>query len=201
MSESKDPRLRTKSQLAKAQRQAEARRRKRMQIAVLVAGVAVLGAVAAFSARGGSQAGGSGNPTSWVLPRLNAPGEIRLADFRGKPTVVNFFASWCTQCRAELPGFAKVAGQLAGQVNFVGVNSLDDGQGLGMAKEFGIDAWPLARDLGSGSVGALHDALGGQGMPITAFYDPDGKLVDFADGALPEATLRAKLRQLYGLGQ
>ena len=36
-------------------------------------------------------------------------------------------------------------------------------------------------------------------MPITAFSGPSGKLVDFADGALPEATLRAKLRQLFGL--
>jgi hypothetical protein len=37
-------------------------------------------------------------------------------------------------------------------------------------------------------------------MPVTAFYDAEGKLVDFADGALPEATLRAKLHQLCGLG-
>jgi hypothetical protein len=79
---------------------------------------------------------------------------------------------------------------LAGQVNFVGVNGLDDGQGLPMAREFGIDSWPLARDLGPGGTGALHDRLGGQGMPITAFSSATGQLVDFADGAPPEATLR-----------
>lgn len=38
-------------------------------------------------------------------------------------------------------------------------------------------------------------------MPITVFYVPEGKVVGFADGALPEATLRVKLHQLYGSGQ
>ncbi len=69
-----------------------------------------------------------------------------------------------------------------------------------MAREFGLDSWPLARDLGSGGTGALHDRLGCRGMPITAFFSATGQLVDFADGALPEATLRARLHKLYGPG-
>lgn len=187
---------------SQSQRQRAARRKKRLQAGVIAACVIVLAGVALLASRGGdtAAAGSNGDPARWNLPRLDGPGQIRLADFAGKPTVVNFFASWCTQCRAELPGFARVSKELAGQANFVGVNSLDDGQGLPMVKEFGIDAWPLARDLGSGGVGALHDRLGGQGMPITAFYSAQGTLVDFTAGALPEATLRAKLHQLYGLG-
>jgi len=199
VSDRTDPKRRHKSQHAKDARRAAARRRRRLRIGALAAGAAVLVGVTLLASRGGPTAAGSGDPARWALPRLGGSGEVRLADFAGKPTVVNFFASWCDQCRAELPGFARLSKEVAGQVNFVGVNSLDDGQGLPMAKEFGIDAWPLARDLGSGSSGELHDRLGGQGMPITAFYDPGGKLVDFGDGALPEATLRAKLRELFGL--
>jgi len=199
VSEPTAPLPRSKSQEAKAARQAAARRHRRLRIGVFAAGVAVLVGVAVLATRGGPSATGSGDPARWALPRLGGSGEVHLADFAGKPTVVNFFASWCDQCRAELPGFARVSKEVAGRVNFVGVNSLDDGQGLPMAREFGIDAWPLARDLGSGSTGELHDRLGGQGMPITAFYGSSGKLVDFADGALPEATLRAKLRELFGL--
>jgi thiol-disulfide isomerase/thioredoxin len=155
--------------------------------------------VAVLASRGGAPAAGSGNPSSWDLPRLGGTGRLRLADFRGKPTLVNFFASWCTQCEAELPGFAKVSHDLAGAVNFVGVNSLDDGQGIGMAKRFGIDTWPLAIDLGSGSRGELHDHLGGEGMPITAFYDPGGKLMYVAPGALAEPALRTELRRLFSV--
>jgi thiol-disulfide isomerase/thioredoxin len=199
VSDPTNPRPRNKSQEAKAARQASARRHRGLRIGAVAAGVAVLVGVAVLAFRGGPTAVGSGDPAHWALPSLGGSGEVHLADFAGKPTVVNFFASWCDQCRAELPGFARVSKEMAGRVNFVGVNSLDDGQGLPMARQFGIDVWPLARDLGSGSTGELHDRLGGQGMPITAFYGPSGKLVDFADGGLPEATLRAKLRDLFGL--
>jgi thiol-disulfide isomerase/thioredoxin len=43
------------------------------------------------------------------LPDLNAIGRrVRLADFRGRPTVVNFWASWCPFCVAEMPAFERV---------------------------------------------------------------------------------------------
>ena len=184
----------------KARRMASDRRRKRLiTTGIAAAGIAVVVGLAVLASGGAGPGTGSGSPTSWDLPRLGGPGRVHLADFRGRPTAVNFFASWCTQCEAELPGFAKVARELAGQVNFVGVNSLDDGQGLGMARQFGIDSWPLAVDLGSGGRGALHDNLGGEEMPITAFYDSAGTLLYVAPGALPEQALRAELHRLYGI--
>lgn len=182
-----------------AARAASERRKKRLRLALVAAGFAALVAVAVLLSPRGGAGTGSASPMSWDLPRLAGPGRVRLADFRGRPTVVNFFASWCTECEAELPGFAKVSRDLAGQVNFVGVNSLDDGRGIGMARQFGIDAWPLAVDLGSGDRGVLHDNLGGVGMPITAFYDAAGKLLSVAPGALPENGLRSELHRLYGL--
>lgn len=45
----------------------------------------------------------------------------------------------------------------------------------------------------------LHDALGGLGMPITAFDGRDGKLLHVAQGALSEDSLRALIHDLYGL--
>lgn len=126
---------------------------------------------------------------------------MRLADFRGKPVVVNFFASWCDACRFELPGFASAADRLRGKVAFVGVNSLETGSGMRMAREFDLpdSGFVLAKDIKGQQRSGLHDALGGRGMPITAFYDDKGQLIDFAGGALPGDALRQKLQQLYGV--
>lgn len=160
--------------------------------------MAIVVAVAAVAASGG---GGTGTtqPSGFDLPALAGDGRVRLADFRGKPVVVNFFASWCDACEFELPAFASAAEQLGDEVVFVGVNSLETGDGMGMAREFGLEeaGFVLAKDIGGRQASGLHDALGGRGMPVTAFYDARGRLVDFAGGALPEEALRRKLRQLY----
>lgn len=160
--------------------------------------VTALVAVALFISRDKPGSVNSAEVSSWNLPSLTGPERVALADFKGKPVVVNFFASWCTACEFELPAFAKVSQELAGKVVFVGVNSQDGGQGLAMARRYGIDRWPLARDFGPGD-SKFHDALGGRGMPITAFYDRAGRKIDFANGALSEPALRKKLADLYGI--
>jgi thiol-disulfide isomerase/thioredoxin len=141
------------------------------------------------------------DPTRFDLPALSGPGRVRLADFRGKPVVVNMFASWCTVCRAELPAFTAQAHRLAGRVVFVEVNSEETGSGTAMAVEFHLAqaGMILARDLGPPPASAMHDALGAQGMPVTAFYDATGNLVDRSLGALVGSDLGSKLHDLYGV--
>jgi len=197
----------------RAQSRADAERRRHQRTVWRRGGIAgVVVAVVAAAAIGlthgtGSGGGGSGaaasastDPASFALPALNGNGAVRLADFRGEPTVVNFFASWCTACRGELHGFSTISRELKGKVHFVGVNSLETGDGMSMARDFGIDWWPLARDVDGQQDSGLHDALGGRGMPITAFYDAQGKLLYVNPGALPEDALRARLQALYGVG-
>lgn len=160
--------------------------------------VAAIGVVVAV--RGTSSAPpptASTAPTAWVLPKLIGPGDVRLQDFRGRPVVVNFFASWCTACRGELPELAAVSRQLTGRVAFVGVDSLENGDGVAMARQYAVDSWPLARDVGGTQASGLHDALGGQGMPLTAVYDPSGKLVDVVFSAVSGDDLRATLHRLF----
>ena len=163
-------------------------------------GVALLVAVTGLIVTSGSGGGGGSGTTSvdaWDLPELDGEGRVRLADFDGKPVVVNFFASWCTSCDFELPGFRRVSSELRGEVAFVGVAALETGNPMTMPERHGITWWPLARDIGGRDGSGLHDALGGRGMPITAFYDAEGELVDFVGGALDEDDLRERLRALY----
>lgn len=186
-----------------------ARARRLRLVAPLLAVAAAL-VVALLIVRAGSSGGdtpGTGaevkvstDPAAWELPKLNGPGLVRLADLRGKPVVVNFFASWCGPCRAELPVLSAMSAQLGDRVRFVGVDSEESGDGLGMARQYGVDRWPIAQDVGGHLNSGLHDALGAMGMPVTAFYDAQGRLLGVKLGSFLHDTLRDRLNQLYGLG-
>ena len=168
-------------------------------LVVVVAAVAIVLVLLRLTAQPSS--GGVATSTakeSWSLPRLSASGVIALHEFSGRPLVVDFFASWCTACQDELPIMASAARQLTGRVDFVGVDSLETGDGVAMARKYGIDKWPLARDVDGSADSGLHDALGGVGMPITAFYDSDGKLLYVAPGAMTAQTFEERLHTLFG---
>ena len=167
--------------------------------ALLIAHAGSGGSTSAPSTGAGSEVSISMDPSSWELPRLDGPGLVKLADQRGKPLVVNLFASWCTPCRAELPVLRSFSSELAGRVRFVGIDSEENGDGLALAHKLGI-TWPIAQDEGGQGNSGLHDALGAQGMPVTAFYDAQGKLLGVRLGTFVQSTLRDRLNQLYGLG-
>src|SRR5262249_11348738 len=114
------------------------------------------GASGATAASGGAAASVPAGVTStdkedWALPKLTGDGQVRLADYRGTPVVVNLFASWCEPCKRELPAFHAVSTALKGKVTFIGVNSNDGGHGLALAQSTGVTDWPLARDQGGRS--------------------------------------------------
>lgn len=186
---------------AAAARQAAAGRK--LRAAVIGVVVLILAAAGALAFRGGSQtAGAVTNPAAFSLPALNGNGWVRLARYRGKPVVVNFFASWCTECQAELPGFRQEATALRGKVIFIGVDSLETGDKNFLPGLFHL-AGPfaaLARDVGPNGNG-LHAALGGGNtMPLTAFYGADGRLLGVERGALvPVGALKAKIARLFGV--
>ena len=163
----------------------------RLRLLVGVTALAVLGVVGFFSFRGADQdratpAVDVTDPSAFDLPALEGDGRVRLADFAGTPVVVNFFASWCGPCDTELPVFADAARKLEGKVRFVAVNSqeLNHRAAVRMAERHELEEAGIAtaRDVGGRAGGSqLHDALG-RGMPINAFYDASGTLLDVGRG-------------------
>ncbi|MBV9101307.1 MAG: TlpA family protein disulfide reductase [Candidatus Dormibacteraeota bacterium] len=138
--------------------------------------------------------------TTWVLPKLQGSGTVTLAQFKGKPLVLDFFASWCTACRAELPDFLGVSRKVAGKVQFAGVDSEENGDGVGMAQRYGVTAWPLARDVGGSQLSGLRESLETiPGMPVTAFYDASGRVRLVHLGAETAQQLEADLKQLFSV--
>ena len=175
------------------------RLRLRIALVVVVVVVAAVAGIAVATQRAGGSSTTSTRADGWTLPRLNGAGEISLVDYRGKPLVVNFFASWCTACQGELLGYADLSNRLRGRVAFVGVDSEETGNGLALARRYKVDWWPLARDIEGQQASGLHDNLGGQGMPISAFYDASGKLVYVSPGALAEDQVVAILHDKLGI--
>jgi cytochrome c biogenesis protein CcmG/thiol:disulfide interchange protein DsbE len=170
------------------------------RLAVLaVVALAALLVVTRGSAPSTQAATVSTQKSAWRLPRLDGPGQVSLASLVGRPVVVNFFASWCTACQGELPGLADASNLLKGKVSFVGVDSEENGDGLSMARRYGIGWWPLALDTGGAQNSGLHDDLGDPGMPVTAFYAADGRLLAVVPGAISETDLRTRVRDLYGI--
>jgi cytochrome c biogenesis protein CcmG, thiol:disulfide interchange protein DsbE len=132
-----------------------------------------------------------------LLPGGTDAFEKRIAALKGYPVVANIWASWCGPCRFEFPTLQKLSARFGKRVAFLGVNSQDSATN---AKEFLTEApvsYPSYIDPGKG----LIESLGGLGgLPDTAFYDRDGKLLYLKQGPYTDdSELEADVRR-YALG-
>jgi thiol-disulfide isomerase/thioredoxin len=136
-----------------------------------------------------------GTLQSLRLPALKGSGTVSYDQFRSKPLVLNFFASWCPNCIAEMPGFQQVHEQLASKVAFLGVSQSDSKSGsIDLAKETGVH-YPLGIDAN----GAFFRATGSTGMPTTIFILPGGQIAFIQVGALDAGSLRQAIEQYFGV--
>jgi peroxiredoxin len=119
---------------------------------------------------------------------------VTLDDFRGRPTLVSFFESWCPICQAEQPELSKVAKQFAGRVGFVGVSNHDTvTAGRAYARRFAV-SYPLANDT-SGRTWARWKV---PYQPVIVLVDKQGRIAERYDGGTTGGTLRAALAYLVG---
>ena len=131
--------------------------------------------------------------TSGISFALWDGSESSFGEFEG-PIVVNFWASWCPACVAELPDFEAVSDELAGDVTFIGMNVLPDDREAAQAliDQTGVD-YQLALDQG----GEVYAEFGGIAMPTTVFIGADGSVVDVHSGAIFEDDLRDLISELF----
>ena len=116
-----------------------------------------------------------GTPAPAVAFKDPEGNDTSLKDFAGKPTLVNFWASWCAPCIKELPTLDLLAQQQEGKLNLVAI-SQDD------APHASVEAFLkthkiAALDSYQDPKMALIGALGADVMPTSVLYDSSGKEV------------------------
>jgi thiol-disulfide isomerase/thioredoxin len=127
------------------------------------------------------------------LPALalrNAAGEsVQLADYQGRPLVINLWATWCPPCRREMPVLEK-AQSARDDVVFLFVNQAESPQTV--ASFFaaqGLNPRNVLFDDG----GRLAAQVGSQALPTTLFYNAEGQLIGSHLGELSNASLTRTL--------
>lgn len=139
----------------------------------------------------------TGRPApAFTLPEVLDPARrLSLSDFRGKPLVLNFWASWCYPCRTEMPLLESAERSENGSVQFVGIDTNDT---RGAAAAF------LARTHVSyvslflpkpGRVSSSYELIG---LPITVFISAGGRVLGRHIGQFNRATLEAALALAFG---
>ena len=117
---------------------------------------------------------------------LDSTIQAKLAQLRGVPVVINQWASWCTNCRAEFPFFQQAGRQDANRVAFVGLDSQDSrSNAQAFLHQFPVD-YPSVFDPSASQAQSLG---GGQGWPTTIFMNTKHQITYVHEGAFP--TLQA----------
>jgi thiol-disulfide isomerase/thioredoxin len=124
---------------------------------------------------------------AFSLPRLGGGTPVALSSLRGSPVIVNFFASWCPDCRSELAAIGSVAAQNSGRVAVIGVDS-NDGNGAAAAKLLTAAhaSYPVGVDT-SAQVASKYLLTA---LPVTYFVNAQGRIVGSALGPQSVASLR-----------
>ena len=128
---------------------------------------------------------------------IETPIQAKLAAMKGVPVVVNQWASWCPNCKAEFPYFQRDAQRYDRRVAFLGLDAQDQRSGAEeFLKRFPVD-YPSVFDQSAQQAASLG---GGQGWPTTFFIDRSGNETFVHEGAYAsEAQLERDVRR-YALG-
>lgn len=115
---------------------------------------------------------------------------VKLSDMIGKPIVLNFWASWCSPCKKEMPEFNEVYEEVGEDITFMMIN-LVDGQretvekGTKYVKNQGF-TFPVYFDAEQEAA----STYGIRSIPLTLFIDKDGYIITGAQGTIDAETLK-----------
>lgn len=146
-----------------------------------------------LSATGNSTAGEEAAAQSYiqapdfVVQDVNGNG-VRLSDYRGKPVVINFWATWCQYCKMSLPAFEEASAAYP-DVQFLMVNATDGAQETVSGASSYVAQQGYTFDVFYDTAFSAVMAYGVNSFPQTFFVDAQGRLVARAAGRLDLDTI------------
>lgn len=153
----------------------------------------------AHSAQTESQARETAKPVNYApdFEVLDNDGNtVRLSDFRGKPVVLNFWATWCPPCKAELPDFDRSAATYGDEVTFLMVNLTDGGRDtVSGVREFVAAngyTFPVYFDTRYSAANAYRVSS----IPTTYFINAEGEIVSYKVGMVSASELEKGIQSL-----
>ena len=167
--------------------------------------LALLVALAVVAVLAGCSAGGLGDVTDQQLvpppkrdpapkvdvPALDGKGRVTLASHRGKPVILNFWASWCDPCQRETPALVAFSKEHPG-IDIVGLAVSDlPSDARRFARKEGVP-YELGLDRDADVAGEFNVT----GLPVTAVIDAEGRLAATFIGEISPAQLASFAEQL-----
>jgi len=120
------------------------------------------------------------------VPALRGDGEYVLAYYRGRPVVLNFWASWCEPCKREMPDLVAFAtAHPAVAVLGLAVNDKPSD-----SRRF-ADRFEVPYDLGIDQKARVAGRYGVTGLPVTVLLDREGRIVSTRFGAISRDELES----------
>lgn len=120
----------------------------------------------------------------------------KLSDFRGKPVILNFWATWCGYCQVEMPDFEEKFKQYGEDIHFIMLNVTDGAQEtVETASSFIAEqgyTFPVYYDTDLAATSAYNSS----GLPVTYFIDAEGNFVAWQQGMLTAETLQIGIDML-----
>lgn len=121
---------------------------------------------------------------------------IGISDFSGQPVIINFWASWCPPCRAEMPAFQAVYDEYKDRVSILAINASDLDTLIAaqsLVSQFAL-TFPILLD----STGSVQQQYEITSLPTTFFVGSDGKIFQIEiGGPLTEAGLRTRIDKMF----
>lgn len=172
---------------------------RRRQALAALAGVGITGG-SVWALRNGLPLDSSGLPArvETIDARGSEAGTVRLP-VRGRPTVIDLFATWCTPCKEQMQTLSAVHSDYGGRVEFVSVTNERVG---GSLTKDDIREWWRTHDgdwtLGLDPESELMSALGADALPYLAVVDGTGEVVWEHGGAFEDDAFQRRVGEVAG---